>query len=61
MRAHKIEIHNPSTTADGGFGVFRDLSASVRDGAAGKAAIQACATKRPTRNHATAPTGVATA
>jgi hypothetical protein len=49
MRAHNIDIPDPSTTAGGGFGIFRSLPSSERNSPAFQSALQACRSNIPFR------------
>lgn len=49
MRAHNINIPDPTTSAGGGFGIFRQIVQSERDSPAFRTALQACSTTLPFR------------
>ena len=49
MRAHNIDIPDPSTTAGGGFGIFRSLPTSERNSPAFQSALQTCRSNIPFR------------
>jgi hypothetical protein len=49
MRAHSINIPDPSSNGAGGFGIFRSIPSSERDSPQFKTAITACASDLPTR------------
>jgi hypothetical protein len=49
MRAHNIDIPDPSTSAGGGFGIFRQIPQSERQSPAFQTAVQACSSNLPFR------------
>lgn len=49
MRSHGIDIPDPSTSARGGFGIFRQISPSERHSPAFQSALRACSTNLPFR------------
>jgi hypothetical protein len=49
MRAHNINIPDPTTSAGGGFGIFRQLPSSERNSPAFRSAVQTCSTNLPFR------------
>ncbi len=49
MRAHNINIPDPTTSAGGGFGIFRQIPSSERNSPAFQSAVQACRTNLPFR------------
>ena len=49
MRAHNVNIPDPTTSAGGGFGIFRQIPSSERNGPAFRTAAQACSTNLPFR------------
>lgn len=49
MRAHSVNIPDPTSSSGGGFGIFRDIPASERQSPAFKTAITACSTDLPFR------------
>jgi hypothetical protein len=52
MRSHNINIPDPTTSAGGGFGIFRQISSSERNSPAFQSAVQACRTNLPFRRAA---------
>ena len=55
MRSHNINIPDPSTSAGGGFGIFRQIPQSERSSPAFQSAIQACSSNLPFRRGGAAP------
>lgn len=55
MRAHNINIPDPTTSAGGGFGIFRQISPSERDSPGFQSALQACSSNLPFRRGGGAP------
>ena len=49
MRAHHIDIPDPTTSAGGGFGIFRQIPSSQRNSPAFRSALQACSSTLPFR------------
>jgi hypothetical protein len=49
MRAHNVNIPDPSSNGAGAFGIFRSIPSSERDSPAFKTAITACASTLPFR------------
>jgi hypothetical protein len=49
MRAHSINIPDPTSGSGGGFGIFRDIPTAERQSPAFKTAITACSTDLPFR------------
>ncbi len=49
MRARNINIPDPTTSAGGGFGIFRQIPSSERNSPAFRTALQACSTNLPFR------------
>jgi hypothetical protein len=49
MRAHNINVPDPTTSAGGGFGIFRQIPSSERNSPAFRAAAQTCSTNLPFR------------
>jgi hypothetical protein len=49
MRAHGIDIPDPSTQSGGGFGLRRDINPAERNSPAFQSAFRACATSLPFR------------
>jgi hypothetical protein len=49
MRAHNINIPDPSTSAGGGFGILRQIPQSERSSPAFQSALQACSSNLPFR------------
>jgi len=49
MRAHNVNIPDPTTSAGGGFGIFRQIPSSERNSPAFRTAAQACSTNLPFR------------
>ena len=49
MRAHNIDIPDPSTSAGGGFGIFRQIPQSERESPAFQSAVQSCSSNLPFR------------
>jgi hypothetical protein len=49
MRSHNIDIPDPTTSAGGGFGIFRQIPSSERNSPAFRTAVQACSTNLPFR------------
>jgi hypothetical protein len=47
MRSHNIDIPDPSTSAGGGFGIFRQIPDSERNSPAFRSALQACSSSLP--------------
>jgi len=49
MRAHNVNIPDPSGNSAGGFGIFRSIPSTERNSPAFKTAITACASTLPFR------------
>jgi hypothetical protein len=49
MRAHSVNIPDPTSSSGGGFGIFRDIPTAERQSPAFKTAITACSTDLPFR------------
>jgi len=49
MRAHNVNIPDPSSSSGGGFGIFRSIPSTERNSPAFKTAITACASTLPFR------------
>ena len=49
MRAHNIDIPDPTTSTGGAFGIFRQITPSERNSPAFQSAFQACSTTLPFR------------
>jgi hypothetical protein len=49
MRAHSIDIPDPTSNGSGGFGIFRSISPSQRNSPAFQTAMKACSTDLPFR------------
>lgn len=49
MRSRNIDIPDPTTSAGGGFGIFRQIPSSERNSPAFRTALQACSTNLPFR------------
>ncbi len=49
MRSHNINMPDPTTSAGGGFGIFRQIPSSERNSPAFRTALQACSTNLPFR------------
>lgn len=49
MRSHNIDIPDPTTSAGGGFGIFRSIPPSERSSPDFQGALQACSTTLPFR------------
>jgi hypothetical protein len=49
MRAHNVDIPDPTSSSGGGFGIFRSISSTERQSPAFQAAIKACASTLPFR------------
>jgi hypothetical protein len=47
MRAHKIDIPDPTPSAGGGLGIFRQIPSSKRNSPAFRSALQACSSNLP--------------
>lgn len=47
MRAHNINVPDPTTSAGGGFRIFRQIPSSERNSPAFRSAVQACSTNLP--------------
>ncbi len=52
MRAHNIDIPDPSTSGGGGFGIFRQIPSSERNSPAFQSALKACSSNIPFRRGA---------
>jgi hypothetical protein len=49
MRAHNVDIPDPSSNGVGGFGIFRDVTPTERNSPAFQAAFTACQSNLPQR------------
>ena len=49
MRAHNIDIPDPTTSSGGGFGIFRQIPQSERQSPAFQSAVQSCSSNLPFR------------
>jgi hypothetical protein len=49
MRAHNINVPDPTTSAGGGFRIFRQIPSTERNSPAFRTAVQACSTNLPFR------------
>jgi hypothetical protein len=49
MRAHNVAIPDPTTSAGGGFGIFRQIPDSERQSPAFRSALQTCSSNLPFR------------
>lgn len=49
MRSHNIDIPDPTTSAGGGFGIFRQIPSSERSSPEFQTALQACSSTLPFR------------
>jgi hypothetical protein len=49
MRAHNINVPDPTTSAGGGFRIFRQIPSTERNSLAFRTAVQACSTNLPFR------------
>ena len=49
MRAHNINVPDPTTSAGGGFGIFRQIPQSQRSSPAFQSALKTCSTDLPFR------------
>jgi hypothetical protein len=59
MRAHSIDIPDPTTSTGGGFGIFRQIPDSQRNSPAFRSALQACSANLPRRPGRGGPGGPA--
>jgi hypothetical protein len=57
MRAHNVDIPDPSSNGAGGFGIFRSISPSERNSPAFQAATKACASNLPRFGRGGGPPG----
>ncbi len=57
MRAHGVNVPDPSTNSTGGFGIFRSIPSSERNSPAFQTASKACASNLPARAGGTNPGG----
>ena len=49
MRAHNVDIPDPSSNGIGGFGIFRSIPPSERQSPAFQTAFKACSSNLPNR------------
>jgi hypothetical protein len=49
MRAHNVNVPDPTASAGGGFGIFRQIPSTERNSPAFQSAFQACSTSLPFR------------